>query len=87
MWWNRSGPLACMFTELRHTGNQFAANSGAALKDLMSRMGHDSERAALTPPEVARGADQRITDAIDSHVQAESDQGDDGPAGALVPAG
>jgi integrase len=33
--------------DLRHTGNQFAANSGAALKDLMTRMGHDSERAAL----------------------------------------
>ena len=28
-------------------GNQFAANSGAALKGLMTRMGHDSERAAL----------------------------------------
>jgi integrase len=30
--------------DLRHTGNQFAANSGARLKDLMARMGHDSER-------------------------------------------
>jgi integrase len=28
----------------RHTGNQFAANSGAGLRDLMTRMGHDSER-------------------------------------------
>ena len=77
--------------DLRHTGNQFAAYSGAALKDLMSRMGHDSERAALIYQHVARGADQRITDAIDFHVQAErDDQGDDdddGPAGALVPAG
>ena len=76
--------------DLRHTGNQFAANSGAALKDLMTRMGHDSERAALIYQHEARGADQRITDAIDSHVQAErDDQGDDGdgPAGALVPAG
>ena len=27
--------------DVRHTGNQFAANSGAALKDLMTRMGHD----------------------------------------------
>ena len=72
----------------RHTGNQFAANSGTALKDLMTRMGHDSERAALIYQHEARGADQRITDAIDSHVQAErEDQGDDGSAGALVPAG
>ena len=35
----------------------------------MARMGHDSERAALTYQ--ARGADKRITDAIDVHVQAE----------------
>jgi hypothetical protein len=27
-------------------GNQFAANSGAGLRDLMARTGHDSERAA-----------------------------------------
>jgi len=73
--------------DLRHTGNQFAANSGAALRDLMTRMGHDSERAALIYQHEARGADQRITDAIDFHVQAERDQGDDGMAGALVPAG
>ena len=57
----------------------------------MTRMGHDSERAALIYQHEARGADHRITDAIGFHVQAErDDQGDDdddGPAGALVPAG
>ena len=73
--------------DLRHTGNQFTANSGAALKGLMTRMGHDSERSALIYQHEARGADQRITDAIDSHVQAERDRGDDGPAGAHVSAG
>jgi integrase len=35
------------FHDLRHTGNHFAAHSGAALRDLMARMGHDSERAAM----------------------------------------
>jgi len=35
------------FHDLRHAGNQFAANSGARLRDLMARMGHDSERAAM----------------------------------------
>jgi integrase len=35
------------FHDLRHTGNHFAAASGASLKDLMARMGHDSERAAI----------------------------------------
>lgn len=76
------------FHDLRHTGNQFAANSGAALKDLMARMGHDSERAAMIYQHEARGADQRITDAIDAHVEAERGKDDDdGEAGALVPAG
>ena len=37
------------FHDLRHTGNQFAANSGVGLRDLMARMGHDSERAAMAP--------------------------------------
>jgi integrase len=78
------------FHDLRHTGNTFAAASGAGLKDLMARMGHDSERAAMIYQHQARGADKAITSAIDAHVQAEQ-QGetddDDGSAGVLVPAG
>jgi hypothetical protein len=34
-------------------------------------MGHDSERAAMIYQHEGRGADQRITEAIDSHVLAE----------------
>ena len=78
------------FHDLRHTGNHFAARSGAGLKDLMARMGHDSERAAMIYQHEAQGADKAITDAIDTHVQAEQTRrGDDedGPAGVLVPAG
>lgn len=77
------------FHDLRHAGNHFAAGSGAGLKDLMARMGHDSERAALIYQHQARGADKRITDAIDVHVQAERSKDDDDPdaARALVPAG
>jgi hypothetical protein len=73
----------------RHAGNHFAGASGAALRDLMARMGHDSERAALIYQHEARGADKRITDAIDFHVQTERGEGhdDDGAAGPLVPAG
>ena len=33
--------------DLRHTGNQFTADAGANTRELMVRMGHDSERAAL----------------------------------------
>jgi len=78
------------FHDLRHTGNQFAANSGAGLRDLMARMGHDSERAAMIYQHVARGADQVITSAIDTHVEGEKrmdGDGENGAAGVLVPAG
>jgi integrase len=34
------------FHDLRHTGNQFSAEAGANLRELMERMGHDSTRAA-----------------------------------------
>jgi integrase len=82
------GAAGLHFHDLRHTGNQFAANSGAALKDLMARMGHDTERAALIYQHAARGADKRITDAIDTHVQAEqASDDDDGSAGVLLPVG
>jgi hypothetical protein len=68
------------FHDLRHTGNTFAAASGAGLRDLRARMGHDSERAAMIYQHEARGADQAITSAIDSHVQAEqrANEDDDG---------
>ena len=77
------------FHDLRHTGNTFAAASGAGLRYLMARMGHDSERAALIYQHEARGADQAITRAIDTHVQAEQANGDDddGEAGTLAPVG
>jgi hypothetical protein len=48
------------------------------LRDLMARMGHDSERAAMIYQHEARGADKAITDAIDKHVDNERGQDDDG---------
>ena len=55
----------------------------------MARMGHDSARAAMIYQHEARGADRAITDAIDEHVEdhkRKDDDGDDGAAGALIPA-
>jgi integrase len=78
------------FHDLRHAGNQFAAYSGARLRDLMARMGHDSERAAMIYQHQAQAADTVITNAIDTHVQAEQARrgsDEDGPTGALEPAG
>ena len=51
-----------------------AASGGAGIKELMARMGHDSERAALIYQHEARGADKMITDSIDAHVEAEQDR-------------
>jgi hypothetical protein len=59
------------FHDLRHTGNHLAARSGAGLRDLMARMGHDSERAAMIYQHEVRGADRAITDTIDTQVQGQ----------------
>ena len=78
------------FHDLRHTGNTFAAASGVGIKDLMARLGHDSERAAMIYQHEARGADKAITSAIDAHVEAEREREggtDDRPGGMLVPGG
>ncbi|GAA4548842.1 site-specific integrase [Streptomyces collinus] len=37
------------FHDLRHTGNTLAASTGASTRELMSRMGHSTARAALIP--------------------------------------
>jgi integrase len=66
--------------DLRHTGNMIAANSGAGLRDLMARMGHDNVRAAMIYQHAARGADKLITEAIDKHLvrQQRTDRTDEG---------
>jgi integrase len=48
------------FHDPRHTGNTFAAESGATLRDLMERMGHDSVRAAMIYQHRAAGGDRAI---------------------------
>ncbi len=68
------------FHDLRHTGNMLAAESGAGLKDLMARMGHDNVRAAMIYQHAVRGADKVITDAINKQLQAR-DVTDEMPAG------
>ncbi|GGO80229.1 hypothetical protein [Nonomuraea cavernae] len=45
-------------------GNSIAVSSGAILKDLMQRMGHDSVRAALIYQHSTAEADRKIADAM-----------------------
>ncbi|MEV4352834.1 site-specific integrase [Nonomuraea sp. NPDC049625] len=75
------------FHDLRHTGNMLAAMSGAGLKDLMARMGHDNVRAAMIYQHAVRGADQVITNAIDQQLKQHDQGDDDGSAGVLAPVG
>ncbi len=63
------------FHNLRHTGNTIAASSGATLRDLMERMGHDSVHAAMiyqhrtaeADHKTANAMNGRITEALPSH--------------------
>ena len=58
------------FHDLRDRGNLLAAASGASLRDLMNRMGHDSMNAAIIYQHATREADRVIADALDVRVQA-----------------
>ena len=69
------GAAGLHFHDLRHTGNQFQQRRGA--EEPYGADGHDSARAALIYQHAARGADKRITDAIDMHVQVEQANDDD----------
>jgi integrase len=93
-------PAGFHFHDLRHTGNDLAAASGASTRELMHRMGHASMRAALIyqyatgdrDREIAAGMDRRIANQTGkkrakSRRRKKRDDGDDGPAGVLVPAG
>jgi integrase len=76
------------FHDLRHTGNQLAADMGVSTKNLMARMGHDNERAALRYQHKSAKGDRAIADGLDALVQAErgqDDENDEGASGALVP--
>jgi integrase len=57
------------FHDLRHTGNTLAASSGATLRELMDRMGHDSERAALVYLHGSSERQHKISDALSQLAQ------------------
>ena len=56
--------------DLRHTGNGFAAETGATLRELMARMGHSSTRAALIYLHEREGRGEVIAAGIDNIVMA-----------------
>src|SRR5690606_35467019 len=61
------------FHDLRHTGNTLAAASGASLRDLMERTGHDSVRAAMMRRTAE--ADRKIADAMNDSIKRRGSDG------------
>jgi integrase len=58
------------FHDLRHTGNTWAAEAGAHLRELMERMGHSSQRAALIYLHATLEGHRAIADGIDRRLSA-----------------
>ncbi len=58
------------FHDLRHTGNTLAASTGASTKELMSRMGHASPRAALIYQHATLDRDRHLADALSALAEA-----------------
>jgi integrase len=87
-------PKGFHFHDLRHTGNQMAAEAGATTRELMQRMGQSTVRAALIYQHATSVRDQQIANELHTRVElhrkgGRSDDGnpDEGAAGALAPAG
>jgi integrase len=58
------------FHDLRHTGNQFSADAGANLRELMAYMGHDSTRAALIYLHTSAERQRSIADQVGKNARA-----------------
>jgi integrase len=64
-------PSGFHFHDLRHTGNNLAAASGASTRELMYRMGHGSMRAALIYQQATSQRDREIADALQKLIERE----------------
>jgi len=65
-------PVGFHFHDLRHTGNNLAAASGASTRELMHRMGHGSMRAALIYQHATSERGREIAAALDVRIGRES---------------
>lgn len=63
------GQLGLHFHDLRHTANSFVASS-ATLRELMTRMGHASPRAAPIYQHANREREREITEALSRRIEA-----------------
>jgi integrase len=73
--WSRAmkevGVSGLRFHDLRHTGNTLAAMTGASTKELMSRMGQSSPRAALIYQHATQARDEAIANGLSTLIEAQ----------------
>ncbi|GAA4821386.1 tyrosine-type recombinase/integrase [Streptomyces ziwulingensis] len=69
------------FHDLRHTGNTLASTAGASTRELMTRMGHSSARAALIYQHMTSDRDRAIADWLGAMIR---EGGGDPPASGDV---
>ena len=68
---NAGLPAEVHVHDLRHAGNTLAAEAGASLAELMSRMGHSSTRAARVYLHAREGRDQQLAATLDKMARRE----------------
>lgn len=69
------------FRDLRHTGNTLASSAGASTRELMTRMGHSTTRAALIHQHMASDRDQQIAGKLGKVIRRSHGQGESPPSG------
>ncbi|MET7777901.1 tyrosine-type recombinase/integrase [Streptomyces mirabilis] len=63
------------FHDLRHTGNTLASTAGASTRELMTRMGHSSSRAALIYQHMTSDRDRAIADRLGAMIRGGGGEG------------
>ncbi|MFE1800797.1 tyrosine-type recombinase/integrase [Streptomyces sp. NPDC059517] len=81
--WVKARKAACVsaelhFHDLRHTGNTLASTAGASTRELMTRMGHSSSRAALIYQHMTSDRDRTIADRLGAMIRKEGGGGASG---------
>ncbi|MDX2292087.1 MULTISPECIES: tyrosine-type recombinase/integrase [Streptomyces] len=69
------------FHDLRHTGNTLASSAGASTRELMTRMGHSTTRAALVYQHMTSDRDQHIAGKLGEMIRRARGEADPPPSG------
>jgi integrase len=67
----KAGLSGVHFHDLRHAGNTYTANAGANLRELMERMGHSTNRAAMIYLHSTDPRQRALADAVDKAARDE----------------